>query len=154
MKIMLKFLPLLLPIATLWVEREERKILRNGVPLSPDGLIDAALMGVAHPERIRLMKVDQIPWLNGPLVKLLSRAIPTVSVNTVGLSLRYGIYIRSRYWGSRHLIAHECVHTGQYERSGSVAGFLRAYFTECLEVGYPHAPMEQEAIMRSSELDD
>ena len=66
MKLMLKFLPLFLPIATLWVEREERKILRNGVSLSPDGLIDAAIMGVAHPERIRLMKVDQIPWLNGP----------------------------------------------------------------------------------------
>ena len=56
------------------------------------------------------------------------------------------------YWPARHLIAHECVHTGQYERSGSVAGFLRAYFSECLEIGYPDAAMEQEAVMRSADL--
>ena len=152
MKLPLKILPLLLPVATLWVEREERKILRRGIPLSPDGLMDAAKMGVAHPERIRLMVVERIPWLNGPFMKLLSRAMPAVSCNTVGLSLRYGIYIRSRYRDDRHLIAHECVHTGQYERCGNVAGFLRAYFTECLETGYPDAPMEQEAIKRSAEL--
>ncbi len=151
---LLKFLPLLLPVATLWVEREERKILERGFPLSPEGLMDAAKMGVAHPERIRLLMVERIPWLNGWFMRLLSRAIPTVSCNTVGLSLRYGIYIRSRYRDNRHLIAHECVHTGQYESCGSVAGFLRSYFTECLEVGYPDAPMEREAINRSAELDD
>ena len=154
MKLPLRFLPVLLPIATLWVEREERRILRKGIPLSPEGLMDAAKMGVAHPERIRLMEVERIPWLNGPFMKLLSCAMPAVSSNTVGLSLRYGIYIRSRYRGNRHLISHECVHTGQYERCGSVAGFLRAYFTQCLEAGYPDAPMEQEAIKRSAELDD
>ena len=154
MNLTLKFLPLLLPLATRWVEREERRILRHGIPLSADGLLDAAKMGVAHPENIRLMKVDRIPWLNGPLMKLLSRAIPSVSSNTVGLCLRYGIYIRTRYWSSRQLIAHECVHTGQYERSGSVSKFLSAYFIECLNTGYPDAPMEQEAIMRSSGVTD
>lgn len=154
MKLPLKILPLLLPVAAFWVEREERKILRRGLPLSPAGLMDAAKMGVAHPERIRLMVVERIPWLNGPFIKLLSRAMPTISPNTVGLSLRYGIYIRSRFRGNRHLIAHECVHTGQYERCGSVAEFLRAYFTECLEAGYPDAPMEQEAIKLSAELGD
>jgi len=109
-------------------------------------------MGVAHPEKIRLMKVDQIPVLNGRVVKALSSLFPMISCNTVGLTLRYGIYIRSRYWDDRHLIAHECVHTGQYERCGSVASFLKCYFTECLETGYPDAPMEQEAIVRSSTL--
>ncbi|NQX02377.1 hypothetical protein HQ447_17100 [bacterium] len=48
-------------------------------------------------------------------------------------------------------LAHECLHTGQYERHGEIAGFLRAYFTECIELGYPDAPMEQEAILRSAE---
>lgn len=152
MNLPLKFLPLLLPVATLWVEREERKILRHGIRLSPEGLMDAAKMGVAHPDKIRLMKVDRIPWLNGRLMKTLSLAMPSVSPHTVALSLRYGIYIRSRYWGDRHLIAHECVHTGQYERSGSVTKFLHSYFTECLETGYPGAPMEQEAIRRSAGL--
>ncbi len=109
-------------------------------------------MGVAHPDRIRLLEVDRIPVLNAWPMKTLSALFPMISVNTVGLSLRYGIYIRSRYWKNRHLIAHECVHTGQYERCGSVAAFLKCYFTECLEAGYPDAPMEQEAIIRSAGL--
>ncbi len=148
----LGLLPGLLPLAAWWVAFHERRILRHGVPLSPEGLGDAALMGVAHPEKIRLMEVDRIPGLNGPLVKLLSRIMPAVLPNTVGLSLRYGIYIRSKYRGNRHLIAHECVHTGQYERRAHIAGFLRAYFTECIELGYPDAPMEQEAILKSAAL--
>jgi hypothetical protein len=154
MKLPLKFLPLFLPVATFWVEREERRIIRKGTPLSAEGLMDAARMGVAHPEKIRLMKVERIPWLNGPVVKLISRVVPAISASTVGISVRYGIYIHSRHWGDRHLLAHECVHTGQYERFGSVVGFLRAYFTECLETGYPDAPLEQEAITRSARLDD
>lgn len=148
----LGLLPALLPLAAWWVALHERRILRLGVPLSPEGLRDAALMGVAHPEKIRLMKVNRIPWLNGLLVKSLSRIMPEVPCNTVGLSLRYGIYIRSEYWGNRHLIAHECVHTGQYERHAHTAGFLRAYFTECIEFGYPDAPLEQEAILRSAKI--
>ncbi|MEO5915938.1 MAG: hypothetical protein ABIS50_17010 [Luteolibacter sp.] len=150
----MKLLLVLLPLAVKWVVREERRILKNGVPLSPDGLMDASRMGVAHPEKIRLVKVDRIPMLNGVFMKWLSAMIPSVSCQTVGLSLRYGIYIRSRYWNDRHLIAHECVHTGQYERCGSVAAFLKSYFTECIESGYPDAPMEQEAIMRSAGLGD
>ena len=154
MNLRLTFLEVLLPIAALWVNREEKKILRLGIPLSADGLLDAVRMGVTDPEKIRLMRVNHIPWLNGRLMRLLSHAMPSVSANTVGLCLRYGIYVRHRYWGSRHLIAHECVHTGQYERSGSISGFLRTYFTECLEFGYPDAPLEQEAIRRSAGLDD
>lgn len=111
-------------------------------------------MGVTSPEKIRLMKVKDIPVLNGWFVRCLSTILPQVSPHTVGLSLRHGIYIRARYWGSRHLIAHECVHTAQYERIGNVSAFLMKYFTECIEIGYPDAPLEQEAIIRSASLDD
>ena len=150
MNLLLKVLPLILPLAVKWVEWEERKILANGVPLSPDERADAVCMGVAHPEKIRLMRVERIPVFNGMFVSGLSRLIPAVSPDTVGLSLRYGVYIRSPFWNDRRLIAHECVHTGQYERHGSIAAFLRAYLTQCIEVGYPNAPMEQEAVLRAA----
>jgi hypothetical protein len=153
MRLMTRLLPLALPFAAAWVEWHERRILRSGIPLSATGLADAARMGVVHPEKIRLMQVSRIPVLNSPLMKTLSRLIPSISANTVGLSLRYGIYIREPWEGDRFLIAHECVHTGQYERSGSVTAFLCAYFAECIEIGYPDAPMEQEAILRSASLD-
>ncbi len=152
MKPALHFLPAFVAVATRWVKWHERRILKHGVPLTPESLADAVRMGVAEPEKIRLMQVDSIPVLNGRLVKLLASRIPEISANTVGLTLGFGIYIRSPWWSDRHLIAHECVHSGQYERCGSVAAFLTAYFTQCIEDGYPAAAMEQEAIIRSAKL--
>jgi hypothetical protein len=123
---MTRLLPLALPLAAVWVASHEWKILRSGIPLSATGLADAERMGVAHPEKIRLLKVARIPVLNSPLMRILSRLIPSISANTVGLSLRYGIYVCEPWSGDRFLIAHECVHTGQDERSGSIATFLIA----------------------------
>ena len=98
------------------------------------------------------MKVDKIPFLNSWLLRMASRLVPNLSANTVGISLRYGIYIRAACWGDRALVAHECVHTGQYERCGSIAAFLLEYFAECITTGYPKAALEQEAIVRSASL--
>ena len=149
----LRLLPTFVWIATRWVDWHERRILKLGVALPEESLADAARMGVAQPEKIRLMRVDHIPMLNGGLVRLLAARLPEISANTVGVALGHGIYVRAAWWGDRHLIAHECVHVGQYERCGSTAAFLKKYFTECIETGYPAAPMEQEAIRRSATLD-
>lgn len=147
--------PLLLPIAVQWVKWHERRILREGQPLSVAGLADALKMGVREPHRIRVMAVERIPLLNGRALRWLSRWVPEISAHTVGLSLRYGIYVRSKYGSDRHLLAHECVHCGQYERhGGNIGKFLHAYFSECIEWGYASSPMEQEAILKSSRLDD
>jgi len=64
---------------------------------------------------------------------------------TIGLTLRYGIFIRSDCWGERRLVVHELVHTLQYERLGGFMPFLQQYLHECITIGYPAAPMEQEA---------
>jgi hypothetical protein len=150
--VLMKFLPVMLPLAVKWVEYHERKILRSGVPLGGQELADAARVGVKFPEKIRLMHVDRIPLLNSEGLRLLALLLPMLSPNTVGLSLGYGIYVRSRWSHHRELIAHECVHTGQYERYGSTTGFLRAYLGECLQFGYLSAPLELEAIERSASL--
>jgi len=60
--------------------------------------------------------------------------------------------VRLDFLGDRFLVAHELVHTAQYERCGSIAAFLRQYLHECLSIGYPDAPMEQEAILTSERL--
>ena len=101
-------------------------ILQSGVALTDLQLVDARRVGVAHPDRIRLLRVEQI--------------------QTTGLTLRYGIFIRGDCWGERRLTVHEFVHTMQYERLGGVEGFLRPYLLECINPpGYPFGPMEQEA---------
>jgi hypothetical protein len=115
-------------------------------------MVDARSVGVARPERVRLLNVPAIPMPEHSILRLAGEATGMMSSSTAGLTLRYGIFIRSDLANDRALIVHELVHTGQYERCGSVAGFLNQYLHECLTIGYPAAPMEQEAITVSGHL--
>ena len=143
----------LLPLAVNWAAAVETRILREGVPLSEQGLADARSLGVRKPERVRLLALDSVPTPTDLTLKTAVAAIQFLTPATRGLALRYGIFVRSDCWGERRLIAHELVHTAQYERLGGIRPFLRQYLTECLTVGYPAGPMEQEAIATVSRLD-
>jgi hypothetical protein len=143
----------LLPLATNWAAAVERRILREGVPLSEQGLADARSLGVREPERVRLLALDSVPTPTDLTLRTAVAAIQCLTPATRGLALRYGIFVRSDCWGERRLIAHELVHTAQYERLGGIRPFLRQYLSECLTVGYPAGPMEQEAIATANRLD-
>jgi len=150
MKVLIWLLPLLLPRAVRWAEAQEALILAGGSPLSERELADARVMGVTHPERIRVLQVATVPLPLHPLLRGIAHASGLLSPHTVGMALGYGIFIRQDFRGHRTIIAHECVHVGQYERLGGFRPFLRQYVTECLEHGYPQAPLEQEAVLRSA----
>jgi hypothetical protein len=148
----LQQLDTILPLATKWAEIQEERILTEGKPLSDHGLQDAIIMGVTNPERIRILEVKSIPVPDDPLLKMVAIATGLISPSTAGMALRYGIFIRNEYFMHRALIAHECVHTAQYERFGSIEAFLRQYLHECLEVGYNKSQLEREAITKSGKL--
>ncbi len=152
MKLVTRLCLIALPFGVRWVEAQEALILARGMPLSDESLADARAVGVEHPEKIRLLKVDVVPMPLNSLLRAVAQISGLLSPHTAGMALRYGIYIRQDYWGNRHIIAHECVHTAQYERLHGIAPFLRQYVQECIEQGYPQAPLEQEAILRSAEL--
>jgi hypothetical protein len=133
-------------LAVAWAEEQEKSILRNGVPLSHSQINDSKLIPVAHPELVRLLRVEQIPMPQHPELRAAAKAVNLISPNTAGLTIRYGIFIRSDCWGQRQLTVHELAHTAQYERFGDLANFLKQYLYECVTIGYPAAPMEQEAI--------
>ena len=143
----------LLPLAVNWAAAVETRILREGVPLSEPGLLDARAVGVREPDRVRLLALPSVPTPTDLTLKAAVAAIQFLTPATRGLALRYGIFVRSDCWGERRLIAHELVHTAQYERLGGIRPFLRQYLTECLTIGYPAGPMEQEAIVMASRLD-
>jgi hypothetical protein len=145
-------MPVCLSLAVRWVKRQEQRILREGVPLDEACLSDARLMGVAHPELVRLLKVDRVPLPADRLLRWAARRANLISSDTAGMTMRYGIFVRSDCWEKRPLIAHECVHTAQYERLGSIGEFLSHYLRECLEVGYPFGPLEQEALLKSQQI--
>ena len=136
----------LLPLASNWVEKQEKRMLRIGVPLSDLELADARAIGVAEPDRVRLLQLDRVPFPTDPMLRAAATAIQFLTPATCGLTLRYGIFVRSDCWRERALIAHELVHVMQYERLGGILPFLRQYLSQCLTVGYPAAPLEQEAV--------
>src|SRR5205814_1731935 len=50
-----------LAFAASWALSQERLILKKGIPLTTAQLNDARLAGVAYPQRVRLLVVEQIP---------------------------------------------------------------------------------------------
>ena len=142
----------LLPLACTWAEGHERIIHQNGVRLTAAQTDDANLIGVAYPEKVRLLKVTQIPIPTNPALRDAANALHLISRQTAGLTLRYGIYIWADCWDDRRLVFHELVHTAQYERLGGFQQFLQKYLYECITIGCPAAPMEQEAINITAEL--
>ena len=127
-------------------------ILAAGEPLSHAQLVDARRAGVAEPERVRLLYVQEIPMPQHPALRAAAKQTQLISPLTGGLTLRYGIFIRSDCRFHREMVVHEFGHTAQYERFGGFEPFLRQYLFECLTVGYPEAPMEQEVIRLTARI--
>jgi len=142
----------ILPLATEWTEAKEKVALKHGIPLSKSQFEDAKRVGVIYPEKVRIFKVPQIPMPKHPVLRAAVEATQLITPSTVGLTLRYGIFIHSNFSDDRSLIVHELVHTSQYEKLGGFLPFLRKYLLQLINIGYPEAPMEQEAIKMSEKI--
>lgn len=137
-------LPVLAPQAIEWAQRQESKILTSGAALEKENLALARRVGVKHPERIRLSLVPEIPFPTDPSLSDAARRIGLLGPNAVGLTLGYGIYIRSGF-NSARVLAHECRHVHQYEQAGSIAEYLPKYLQQVVQYGYADAPYELDA---------
>jgi hypothetical protein len=141
----------LLPLAVQWAVEMETHILTEGVPLSAEESAEAQAVGAVNAGRVHLLRVDMITRPQSPALREACEALDFLTPETRGLTLGYGILIRSDCWRERGLVVHELVHTAQYERLGGIEPFLRQYLLECLTVGYTQSPLEQEAVSRSAE---
>jgi len=135
----------LLPLACARAEEQERIILRDGVALTTGQVADARRIGVGQPERVRVRVVEEIPLPTHPGLRKAAEMTGLISPLMIGLTFRYGIFIQAESWGERRLVVHELVHTAQYEPLGGFRAFLEQYLHECITIGYPEAPLEQEA---------
>lgn len=136
---------MILPLACSWVRKQEAFILETGTALSAAQMADARKIGLKYPERVRLKFVEKVPLPLSPLLRKAAEKFRAFPSDTIGITLRYGIFIQSRYADDRRLLLHELVHTLQYERFGGVQPFLEQYLHECLTVGYPFGSLEEEA---------
>jgi hypothetical protein len=135
-----------------WAMEQEQHILQTGVPLFPHEIEDATAVGVRDPQRVRLLSVKVVARPENPALRAACDAIDFLTPLTRGLTFGYGILVRDDCWRDRPLIAHELVHTAQYERMGGTEQFLKRYLTECLTVGYADSPLELEAVSMSAKL--
>jgi len=138
--------------AAQWAADQEAHILNTGVALSQDQINDARLVPVSHPEKVRLLKVDQIPWPQSPLLQMVGAQIGLVPESAAGLTLGYGVFVVSEFWNAREMIVHELIHVSQHEECGSLRPFLETYLQQILNNGYDNAPMEIEARTRATEI--
>lgn len=136
---------MVLPLACSWARKQEAFILDTGIALSDSQVVDARSIGVIHPERVRIRTIERIPWPLHPLLRKAAERTKWVPSATLGMTLRYGIFVRSDYANNRRLMAHELAHTAQYERFGGFHPFLEIYLHECLAAGYPFGALELEA---------
>jgi len=142
----------LIPKASIWIEEQEAFILANGVPLSKKQKHSASKIGIKNINKIRLLQVKLIPEPKDSILKEASKAIGFISEDTLGITYRYGIYIRYDFWNNESLIIHELTHTLQYERLGGIAEFLHQYLKECIYYGYDKSPLEMEAKSMETKL--
>lgn len=138
-------LRLLVPLASQWIESLEREILDRGQPLSDELKVFANKIGIKHPERVRILLVDAIPFPEHPELQQACKKTELISKHTAGLTLSYGILLRRDCKSELRIYKHELAHVLQYEQLGGITQFLNKYLNEVLTYGYSLAPMEKDA---------
>lgn len=142
----------LIPRAVAWAQQQEQQILANGTPLSSILMEDAKVIRVKYPQKVRVLCVKKIPLPEDPDLRIAAQDMHLITPATAGLALRYGIFLRDDCRDDREIIVHELVHTSQYERLGGIQQFLTRYLMECIQLGYPDGPLEQEAIHKAKSI--
>lgn len=143
----------ILPAAVSWVEEQAAIALARGRPLAPDEIVIAHRVGVARPERIRLLLVEQMPVPDTHELRQAALTLGVLGPGTLGLALGYGILIRAGAL-SESLVAHECAHVRQFEQVGALAAFIKEYLGQIVEHGYQAAPLELDARHAESMVSD
>lgn len=137
-------LPALLPRAIAWAKTEEQAGLAVGTSLSAAGLELARIVGVRHPEKIRVCVVDALPLPRERDLREAALQAGLLGPGMAGLTLGHTVFVRSGHGNSR-LLRHEFRHVYQCESAGSIDAFLPVYLAQIVQFGYEYAPLEQDA---------
>jgi hypothetical protein len=136
---------IMLPLVIWWVRHNEKIALRLGRALTDEEMSWAKKIGIAHPEKIRILNVTRIPTAVPLYVEKLLQRKGYPAGSAAGMCMRYGIYAKESHAYKKSLIAHELVHTHQFERLGGLWHFLHIYLKETMILGYANSPLEKEA---------
>ena len=138
-------LPVLLPKAVAWANEQSEIAIRQGRALDDSLLAIAHGVGVAEPQRVRILDVHRLPMPEDPLLSQAAIGTGLLGPNMVGLTLGYAVFICQGFGQDLRLLSHEFRHVHQYERAGSIAAFLPVYLEQIATAGYSNAPLEIDA---------
>lgn len=141
-----------MPFAVWWLTRNEKIALRLGRPLNHEELLWAEQLEILRPDKIRILNVSRMPSPVPLFIEKFMQRRGFPVGNAAGMCMRYGIYVVEKYAHKKSLIAHELVHTHQFERLGGTWTFLRTYLYQTLSMGYINAPLENEANLKAERI--
>ena len=128
-----------------YIREAERAGSKDGHALDAQQLELARAVGVAEPERVRVVYTQHFPVASdAALAAQLKTRFGIGGAADGGLTMGHTVFIAEKYAGARWLLAHELTHVAQFERFG-VERFAHDYLTQMLIVGYARAPLEREA---------
>lgn len=143
---------LLMPAAITWAEERQAEILTQGMPLTDFQLELARAVGVARPDKIRMIEVAEIPVPADEALRVAGKGLGLFDWSPAGRAIGYGVEIRlplaegpSPRKLSPTLYRHEFRHVFQFEQYGSIALYLPEYLRAVLECGYFDSPFEVDA---------
>jgi hypothetical protein len=128
-----------------YIHEAEQAGTSQGVPLDAQQLQLARTVGVAEPERVRIVVTQRFPVASdAELAAQLKTRFGISAAANGGLTMGHTIFIAEKYAAARWLLAHELTHVTQFEQLG-VERFAHDYLTQMLVVGYARAPLERAA---------
>ena len=137
-------LPIIVPKAIAWAQRQSEFILQTGFSLTEKGVTLATQVGVSKPGLVRIHYVSELPLPDDPVLREVAQHTGLIGPGMIGLTLGHGIFIVDGH-GDARLISHELRHVHQYEQYGGIDAFMPVYLAQIASVGYRDAPLEQDA---------
>ena len=132
-------------MASFWTIKKEKKGRLEGRKLTALEQSFIKKLRIEHPEKVRILLVDQILHPLSIVFRWLSYFTNKVASTPIGITLGYAIFTDRNYKNNLNLILHELVHVRQYESHGGHIRFLQEYIYQCLKFGYKNCPLEKEA---------
>jgi hypothetical protein len=138
-------LPVLGPRAIEWAVGLSTAAHAAGVALIPDLVALAWHVGVKHPERIRVCRVERVPLPTEPELARAAEQVGLAEGEMLGLTLGYVVFLRRGSESDPRLLSHEFRHVAQYEACGGIPQFLFTHLNHLVAFGYQDSPFEVDA---------
>ena len=131
-----------------WVRTIEFEGQARGIALTPAQVELATRIGIEHPEKVRLVYVDEIPFPSeDPQMRKIGEDLGFVGpgITNNAQAFGYTIWVRNGFDLTWPLLAHELVHVQQIERNASFGAFVEKYMEQLMAYGHENMPLEVEA---------